>query len=120
MQDNLFSQVDSLSSSSQESPDLGYHSGLSKDFQSQNQSTNGGYQLFQSTPQDNLKVMKKNQRSRQRELKCSDVTRCHNHFHQSTVVVNYLISPKGMYYRSRERIFISIKFGETNSHGLGK
>lgn len=99
LQDNLLTQVDSLSNSSQESPDFGYHSGSSKDFQSQTQSAGGsGYSFFQS-PRDNLKVIQKNQRSRQRELKRSDISRhqqCHNHFHQSTVVVNnYHVSPKG-------------------------
>ena len=97
LQENLCTQYDSLSNSSQESPDFGYYSGSSKDFQSQNHPAGGG-NVFQS-PQQNLKVIQKNQRSRQRELKHLDITKHQrNVFHQSTLTVvnNYHISPQRM------------------------
>jgi hypothetical protein len=86
---NLCPQYDSLSNSSQESPDFGYYSGPSKEFQSQNHAAGGGdgCPFFQS-PQQNLKVIQKNQRSRQRELKRLDTTKYqHNLFQQSKVQV---------------------------------
>ena len=93
------SQINHLSSGSQKLSDIGYSSGLSKDFQSPNLPV-GGASL--STCQSSLEVIKKHHHSRQlkKQQRHLDATKHQHitHFHQPVVVHNhYHIPGKGIH-----------------------
>lgn len=92
------SQVNNLSSGSQKLSDIGYSSGLSKDFQSPNLPAGGAECTSLSTLRSNLEVSKRHHQSRQlkKQQRRLDATKHQHitHFHQPVVVHHHYHVPR--------------------------